>query len=311
MKTIKTLRKLSIFLCLLFLFHAALFAMKPHTMKYEGNPNHSGLQYREIDFYTSDAARLKGWFIPTQDYKPLITDEDGDLVICCYDNPVANEYDINKYSAKPTIILCNSDAGNMSYLVWIANEFSKNGFNTFLFDWRGFGESQSWEIIEDMLCIPEFLIDYEAAIETVSKLPEVDSAKICAYGFSTGFYLTFAAAVTNPKLKCIAGRALLTNFEDILKTLSVVYEGKREVISPENYPEELMPINCADKLNCPIYMLVGELDDRTPVWMSEKIYAKIKSPKKLQIIKGKGHSGIESDFSVLESVCDFFKENLK
>ncbi|GHV44761.1 hypothetical protein FACS1894180_6500 [Bacteroidia bacterium] len=151
------------------------------------------------------------------------------------------------------------------------------------------------------------MIDYEAAIEAVSKLPEVDSTKICAYGFSTGFYLTFATAVKNPKIKCIAGRGPMTNFEDVLK----VYEGKREVFAPQNYSEELLPINCADKLNCPIYMLVGELDDRTPVWMSEKVYAKINSPQKLQIVKGKGHGGIESDSSVLEEVCNFFKENLK
>jgi pimeloyl-ACP methyl ester carboxylesterase len=302
------MRKLLLFVSLLFLFQS-LFAMKPDTTAYKANPNHSGLQYREIDFYTSDNVRLKSWFIPAQDYKPLIITDSG-RIICCYDNPVANEYDINKYSAKPTIILCDGDGGNMSYLVWIANEFSKNGFNTFLFDWRGFGESQKWDIVEDMLCIPEFLIDYEAAIATVSKLPEVDSTKICAYGFSTGFYLTFSTAVKNPKIKCIAGRALLTNFEDVLKCLTVVYEGKREVFAPRNYPEELLPINCADKLNCPIYMLVGELDDRTPVWMSEKIYAQINSPKKLQIVKGKGHGGIESDSSVLEDVCDFFKENL-
>jgi dipeptidyl aminopeptidase/acylaminoacyl peptidase len=283
--------------------------MKPYG-QYLVNPNHWGLQYREIDFYTSDNVRLKGWLIPTQDYKALITNEDGDLGACCFDNPVANEYNINNYSAKPTIILCNGDAGNMgNNLIWMANEFSKNGFNVFMFDWRGFGESQSWGIIEDMLCIPEFLIDYEAAIEAAPKLAEVDSTKMCAYGFSTGFYLTFATAVKNPKLKGIAGRALTTNFEDLKKNLSIIYEGKREVIIPENYPEELLPINCADKLNCPIYMIVGELDDRTPVRMSEKIYDKINSQKKLKIVKGKGHSGLEADFSILEDVCNFFKEN--
>ncbi|GHV34575.1 hypothetical protein FACS1894178_2360 [Bacteroidia bacterium] len=246
--------------------------------------------------------------IPAQKHNELCHNEEMQRTSYFMDNPVENEYDMNSYSAKPTIIITGGDAGHMWYNTWDANYFMKYGdFNVFLFDWRGFGESQSWEINPKTLWLTEFRLDLEAAIEAVSKLPEVDSTKICAYGFSTGFYLTFATAVKNPKIKCIAGRGPMTNFEDVLK----VYEGKREVFAPQNYSEELLPINCADKLNCPIYMLVGELDDRTPVWMSEKVYAKINSPQKLQIVKGKGHGGIESDSSVLEEVCNFFKENLK
>ena len=123
-----------------------------------------------------------------------------------YNNPINNQYNICDYLPKPTIIICDGDGGNMSYTIWMANEFVGYGFNVFMFDWRGFGKSQGWEIDERLLVLPEFLKDYQAAINFVTLLPEVDSDRICLNGFSTGFYLSFAMAVTNKNVKCIAGR---------------------------------------------------------------------------------------------------------
>ena len=293
------------------MFHP-LFAMKPDTTRYEITPNHYGLQYRRIDFYTSDNVRLVGWLIPVQEYKPLIKNEYGQLIPAYFDNPIVNEYDVNKYSAKPTIILSDGDAGNMCYNIWIANEFSKSGFNTFLFDWRGFGESQHWKIDKKALWLSEFRLDLEAAIEIVANLQEVDSTKICAYGTYFGFADIFVTAVKNHKIKCIGGQHLISNLVDFKKCLCSVNKRAKKLKLPPQDKEFLYPIDCADKLECPIYCMVGEYDIRTPVWMEESIFLKIKSTKKLNIVLGAGeHCGLdENDLNVYKEVCNFFKENL-
>jgi pimeloyl-ACP methyl ester carboxylesterase len=290
------------------------YAIKPDTItKYPYTPNHQGLQYRQITFYTSDSLRLEGWLIPAQKYNELCYNEDMQRISCFIDNPVENEYDMNIYSAKPTIIITGSDAGHMWYNTWDANYFMKYGdFNIFLFDWRGFGESQSWEINPKTLWLPEFRLDLEAAIEAVSKLPEVDSTKICAYGTSFGFADIFATAVKNHKLKCIAGQHLMTNLVDFQKCLSIVDDDAYQLIIPSAFENGLFPIDCADKLECPVYCAVREFEVITPVWMAESIFSKVKSTKKLNILKGAGEiCGFdENNLIVIEEVCNFFKENL-
>lgn len=295
------------FLLLLLILCCQAFAIKPDSI-YHVTPNHFGLKYREIDFYTEDSLRLKAWLIPAQNKVELDSME----LPAFYNNPIDNEYDISDYLPKPTIIICDGDGGNMSYTVWIANEFVGCGFNVFMFDWRGFGKSQDWEIDQRLLILPEFLTDYNAAINYATSLPEVDPDKICLYGFSTGFYLSFAMAVTNKNVKCIAGRGLITTAKDLKDCLSSVKDTS-QIIIPSNYPENLYPLNCASELKVPIYMIVGENDDRTPVWMSEMVFSRIQSKKILKIFPDEDHCSIEANFrlSVFKEIANFFIECLE
>ena len=294
------------FVIILFLVSFNLFGIKPDSTYYV-TPNHFGLKYREVDFFTSDSIMLKGWLIPAQQKVEL----DSMQLPAFYDNPVKNDYSIGDYSKSPTIIVCNGDGGNMSYNVWMANEFMSYGFNVFLFDWRGFGQSQNWDIDHRLLVLPEFLIDYEAAINFIIQQPEVDFDGICLNGFSTGFYLSFAMAVTNTHVKCIAGRGLITTAKDLKDCLSIVKDTS-QIIIPDNYPKNLYPLNCASELKVPIFMIVGENDDITPVWMSEMVYSAVQSKKKLKIFPKEGHCGIEVNhrLSIFKEIADFFIESL-
>ncbi len=283
-----------------------LFGIRPDSTYYV-NPNHYGLKYRECDFFTSDSVRLKAWLIPAQQKFEL----DSMQLPAFYNNPIDNNYNIGDYSNNPTIIICDGDGGNMSYTLWMANEFMGYGFNVFMFDWRGFGQSQNWEIDHRMLVLPEFLIDYQAAINYVVQQPEVDPDGMCLYGFSTGFYLSFATAVTNTDVKCIAGRGMMTIPKDLKDCLATVKD-TAQIIIPDNYPENLYPLNCASELKIPIFLFVGENDERTPVWMSEMVYSAIQSKKKLKVFPDEDHCTIEVNhrLSIFNEVAEFFKESL-
>jgi len=136
----------------------------------------------------------------------------------------------------------------MCYNIYAAEKYVLNGYNVALFDWRGFGESDYFEINPDYLFYCEFLFDYEAVINTINKLPETKQDHIGLFDFSTGAYFSFAAAYQNPKVKCFIGRALMTNFDDFLHLLYSIYPEKEGIIVPNNYPEKLCPINIADSL---------------------------------------------------------------
>jgi alpha-beta hydrolase superfamily lysophospholipase len=124
-----------------------------------------------------------------------------------------------------------------------AQYFVSKGYNVVTFDWRGFGESDEWEMNTDYLVYSELLPDYDAAIKTVLMLKQALNKK------------------------------------------------DTNLIVPYDYLNELQPIFLAPDYQKATLLIVGEKDDRTPTWMSEKIYSKLPSTKELWIVEGAEHGG--------------------
>lgn len=96
----------------LFLFSGCASRMLYYPTPNEyGNPSVAGLRYEKVTFASKDGTPLSGWFIPA----------------------------IGK--AKGTVIHFHGNAQNMtahfSFVAWLPRE----GFNVFVFDYRGYGTS--------------------------------------------------------------------------------------------------------------------------------------------------------------------------
>ena len=261
----------------IFLYFNAL-AIKPER-GYKAKPENWGLIYKEFKVKTKDNLKINCWFIPNQ----IITDSSYN------DKAIKKVY---KYDGitRPTLVICNGDAGNMTYLVSIAFNLCSYGYNICLFDWRGFGESDDWKMDSNYFCYPEFLTDYDAVIDAMIDLPEVDNTKIGVFGFSTGAYLSFAETYKRKEIKCFVGRGLMTEFTP-LKEYWDKKRPERQCVIPEEYPKEYYPINISKTLLKPIFLIVGELDEITPRWMSETIYKNLQGPKNLWVVQGAEHGG--------------------
>ena len=200
-----------------------------------------------------------------------------------------------------------------------ARYFTSKDYNVVTFDWRGFGESSEWEMNIDYLVYSELLIDYDAVIKNVLQQEEVDASAIAVFGWSTGAYLSMAAASKYDNIRAFVAIALLTTFDEaypLLKKAQGLRDGPdRELILPTDYPENLFPLNLAPTWNKATFLIVGELDDRTPVWMSEKIYSLLPSTKEIWIVEGAEHGGARGPlryFDLLNSrVYEFLEKNLK
>ena len=127
-------------------------------------PQEAGLIYRKLDVTTGDGFRIETWFYPAQDFPG----ED------------SGRQDMLPYSTideeqRPTLVICNGDAGNMSYQqIDLAMIYAACGFNVVTFDWRGFGASSEFEMDDDYLCYTEMLEDYRAVLAAVKGQEEVD-----------------------------------------------------------------------------------------------------------------------------------------
>lgn len=289
-------------------FHS--FAIKPDKV-YVLRPENLGLIYRDLNVTTSDGLKIKTWFYPAQ---PALSEKE---INEAWNNPVKKPYVAPYSKNRPTIIIANGDAGNMSYQqVHFALNFTSKGYNVVTFDWRGFGESSEWEINNDYLVYSEFLLDYDAVIKEVLKQnEEVDTNRIAVFGWSTGAYLSMAAASKYENIKAFVGIGLITSFDNVLPLLKQLQTHKdRNLIVPDDYPKELLPVNLAANYNKSTFLIVGEKDNRTPVWMSKKIYSLLSSKKELWIVEGAEHGGQNGpikDFDLFNKrFIEFLDKNL-
>ena len=157
MNAYKTIIIIFIF-SLLFLVHSAV-ALKP-TFEYDAIPSDYGIIYREVSIPTADSLNLNGWFFPAQDTTGILNFIVGHIPVPEEYKPAPREYIFDTENPAPTIIVANGDGGNMMYLILYAYNFCTRGYNVLLFDWRGFGHSDPFEMDRDMLCCTEFLTDY-------------------------------------------------------------------------------------------------------------------------------------------------------
>jgi len=263
--------------------------------------------YREVTIKTGDGINVKGWIFPAQDTSGILNEYIGKIVVVPDSlKPKPREY---AYAGgqKPTIVICDGDAGNMAFTIFYAYHYFTRGYTVFTFDWRGFGESDAWKIREDDLCCSEFLIDYASAINLIKTQPEVDPHKICLMGFSTGAYLSFAMMANREDIAAYIGRAIITSFDDLIKNLHKV-DPSRKFFVPAHYPQQLLPVNAAKNVKTPVLLIVGENDIRTPVWMSKKVYEKLKNKKELWIVPNAEHGGIKGPEMI--NYPEFFNKTL-
>ena len=286
-------------------------AIIPDTV-YTRKPESMGLIYKNLEVITNDGYKIETWFFPAQ--SPLSEGELRDL------NGNRRTYETQDETKRPTIIVCNGDAGNMSYFqLYLAKSWTSRGFNVVTFDWRGFGKSSPFAMDRNYLCYTEMLEDYRAVVRTTSEQEEVLNGAIAVVGWSTGAYLSMITAYTDDLVNAFVGRSLPTDFDDFIP-LVMKYKNKtrNEVLVPEDFPTELMPVHIAPEFGKPLFLIVGENDFRTPVWMSRKIIESVPgtTPKELMIVENAAHGGKEDPILIafddfIKRTSDFLMDNLR
>ena len=79
--------------------------------KLVATPENIGLHYQNVEFVTDDKISLHGWFIPNK-------------------------------TAKATVLFFHGNAGNISHRLDSIEIFHRLGLNVFIFDYRGYGQSE-------------------------------------------------------------------------------------------------------------------------------------------------------------------------
>jgi len=224
----------------------------PDRVRYE-TPGALGLRYEAVRFASTDGTPLSGWFIPA-----------------------AGRTDPR--TAKGTVIHFHGNAQNMSshwrFVAWLP----KQGYNVFVFDYRGYGESEGKPtprgVFEDSV----------SAIAHVRTRADVDPTRLLVFGQSLGG-ANAIAAVGSGQREGVRAVAIESTFYSYSSIASEKLSGAGLLVgdsyAASKYVVAIAPI--------PLLFIHGTNDGVIPLSHSQRLLADAREPKRLVEIKGAGH----------------------
>ncbi len=198
-------------------------------------PEQFGLWYEEVRFSAADGTRLAGWFLPA------------------------------KGKALGTVVHFHGNAANISNHLYAVRWLPHAGYNVFLFDYRGYGESQGRATREGMLQ------DGVAAIETVRKRPDVDPQRLVILGQSLGGAIAIGALARagTEGVKALVIEGGFASYREVVRLIL-----KRSWISwPFQYPvayllfsDQFSPLDDLPRIaSVPLLAVHGMADQTVPI----------------------------------------------
>lgn len=237
-------------LCLFTLLIVNLMGAVNPIKEYVDYPINSNFKYEEVRIKTPDGYALNTWILYAKEEKKL----------------------------NRTLVLAYGDTGNMSYWLRQAIEVVNQGYDVVLFDYRGFGESDTFTLEEDQLYYDEFATDLQAVVAyTKNKF----QTKIGVWALSTG---TLAAVLTYEVESydyliadgfMVSPKAIVTKLDEFLQ---------KEIKLPEqarDYDKALT------RLSIPVLFFAGDRDGLTTVQESNRV--KPLNPKSQVVLFKGGH----------------------
>ena len=199
----------------------------------------------------------------------------------------------------------------------LAERMCREGFVTFIFNFRGTGESGG------NFDLAGWARDLEAVIDYLWELPELDRAHLSLLGFSGGAAVAIYVVANDERISCVAACACPAEFT----FLSGVDEPEKIVdyfrgigiIRDEDFPDEaekwldgfneVRPIDCvAEIAPRPLLLVHGNKDETVDVGHARGLYEKAGEPKQLVIIDGAGHR-LRQDEKAMRQVIGWLKNH--
>jgi fermentation-respiration switch protein FrsA (DUF1100 family) len=214
-------------------------------------PASAGLPFEAVSFASADGTLLTGWFIPAVGYPK---------------------------AAKATVVHFHGNAQNMTAHWRFVEWLPQRGFNTLVFDYRGYGASAG---------SPEpkgVFEDSNAALDYVRKRADVDPTRLLVLGQSLGGTNAIAAVGAGNRAG-VRAMAIEATFYSYSSIASDKIPGAGVLVS-DTYSADRTIANLAP---IPLLLLHGTADAVIPYAHSRRLFDKAREPKTLMTVEGGGH----------------------
>ena len=249
----RMLLSLTIMMALIYAALAALiFFVQPKLVYYPEigrgiaeTPHSSGLIYESVEVETADGERLHGWFVPAPD-------------------------------AKATVLFFHGNAGNISHRIGYLSMFYRLGYNTFIFDYRGYGESSGKPTEQGTYR------DAVAAWQYITEKKAIPPADVVLFGESLGGAIaSWLAAREIPGVLVLV--SAFTSVPDMGAQLYPYLPIRRLSRFEYNTLEHLKDVTC------PVFVAHSPQDEIVPFAQGRAVYEAARNPKQFLELQG-GHN---------------------
>lgn len=245
-----------------------------------GTPAQQGLRYEDVRFASKDGTPLHGWFVPAQ----------------C---PAESSLHPAACPARATVIHFHGNAQNLSAHWAAVRHLPAEGYNVFLFDYRGYGQSGGTPSQQGLFD------DGNAALDYVRTRSDVDKEKLLVFGQSLGGTNAIAVVGAGNKagVRAVAIESTFASYSKIGND-KIPFAGSlllRNTYAAERYVAQIAPI--------PVLFLHGTADQVIAPKHSQILYALAGEPKQLVLLEGGTHLGLDGNAEYVRTLADFFRKH--
>jgi uncharacterized protein len=253
------------------------------------HPLHVGLPHEDVVLNTRDGLTLSCWLIKAS------------------------------APAKGTIIILHGVSESKIAGLPMAKEFHSRGYNVFLYDSRGHGDSTG------PYCTYGYHEKHDAmmAIDYLQARSGLSLGKIGLFGWSMGAAVAIQVAAIDKRVAAVvaeSGFATLRNvFDDYQKRMirlpwhylrNIVI--KRSEFLAKFKANDVTPVDAVKHIHVPIFFLHGTEDNLIKHDYSQKVFAAANEPKELWLIPGARHNDMMEvgGEEYRRRITEFFQKNL-
>ncbi len=225
-------------------------------------PGAMGLSYEDVYFKTTDGVKLHGWFVPAE-------------------------------RARGVVLFCHGNAGNISHRLETIQIFNRLGLDTFIFDYRGYGNSEG-RISEEGT-----YLDVEAAWQYLVSDQKISADRIIIWGRSLGGSI---AAWIGQKhtAKLLILESVFTSVPDMGAEIYPFFPVR--LLARFKYKT----IDYLKQVNSPVLIIHSPEDEIIPFVHGRRLFEAANEPKKFLEISGSHNEGFVLSGKRYENGLDSF-----
>lgn len=232
-------------------------------------PGDVGLPHASsVTFATADGLTLRGWFVPS-----------------------------TRTPARFTVLVFNGNAGNRAFRAPLARALQALGLHVLVFDYRGYGDNPGTPTEAGLMA------DAHSAREYLRGRPDVDPARIVAFGESLGAGVAVRLAAEQP-LAALVLRSPFTSMTD-LGQLHYPLLPVRWLLR-----DRYSSIDRIRQVSCPVLVIAGDRDTIVPPDQSRRIYEAAIGPRTLVMLPGADHNdeALLAGREMIEAIDEFLQQ---
>ena len=230
----------------------ALYFMQPGFLyspvrEVSYTPEELGLDFEKVIFKSSDGLTLSGWYIPAK-------------------------------NLEPTVLFCHGSGGNMTHCLDTINILYNMGVNCFIFDYRGYGNSDGKPSEEGTY------LDVRAAYKWLTEEKKISPDDIIVFGRSLGGSIATQLA-SKVKAGALIIESAFTSYVDI--------GSKFYPYMPVRWFARFSyrTIDYVKKVHCPVMIIHSRTDETIPFEFGLELYEAANEPKEFVEIFGSHNDG--------------------